>query len=141
MPHYSFLTDPTAEEILRITALYRQADWWPDNAEDPSLVARIISGSHCFVIAETSGVIVGMGRVISDGASDAYIQDVTVDVPLRGGGIGTRIVQMLIHRLRKDGLTWIGLIAERNSHEFYQQLGFKIMPDAMPLLLTTTPMP
>ena len=138
MPQYSYLTEPTPEEIHRITALYRQAGWWPENGEDPLLVSRIISGSHCFAIAETSGLIVGMGRAISDRASDAYIQDVVVDKDSRGVGIGTKIVQMLIHRLCKDGLTWIGLIAERNSHQFYQQLGFEIMPDATPLIHTPT---
>jgi len=52
-----------------------------------------------------------MGRAISDGISDAYIQDVTVLSEFRGQGIGTGIVQEILKQLRDDGLQWIGLIA------------------------------
>lgn len=136
MCHYSFLADPTPDDIKWVTALYRQAGWWPDADDDPDLVLRIVAGSHCFVAASLAGEMVGMGRAISDGASDAYIQDVTVDPAFRGKGIGTRIVETLVHRLRRDGLTWIGLIAERNTLKFYEPLGFGEMPDAAPMLLT-----
>jgi len=102
---------------------------------DPALIRRIISGSHCFVIAVNPDGIIGMGRAISDGASDAYIQDVTVLDGQRGKGIGKKIVQKLVLRLESDGLTWIGLIAERGSQNFYKPLGFESMPDARPMLL------
>ncbi len=99
-----------------------------------SFIERIVSGSHCFAVAVSSEAIIGMGRAISDGASDAYIQDVTVRETERGQGIGKKIVYMLISKLEADDLDWIGLIAERNSHGFYQPLGFKPMPDAKPML-------
>jgi spermidine synthase len=77
-----------------------------------------------------------MGRALSDGVSDAYIQDVTVKKPYRGQGIGTQIIQKLVERLNADGLEWIGLIAEKNSHKFYRRLGFKKMPNSVPMLKT-----
>ena len=104
--------------------------------DDPGLVSSIIAGSFRFLIAGGSDRIVGMGRVLSDGASDAYIQDITVAGDFRGRGLGSRIIETLVDRLRSDGLSWIGLIAERNTHPFYTRLGFKPMPDAMPMLLT-----
>jgi len=135
MPNLKFLTTPTPDQIRQITELYYAEGWMqpaPDNAE---LVTRIISGSHCFVIAVMNkGEIVGMGRGISDGVSDAYIQDVTVKKTYRGQGIGSEIIRKLLERLRADGLTWIGLIAERNSQAFYSRLGFEKMPDATPML-------
>lgn len=135
MPRYHFLADPTSTEIGRITALYRQAGWWTEADDDPEQVARIVRGSHCFLVASTSRGIAGMGRAISDGASDAYIQDVTVDAADRGRGIGTEIVKRIVRRLRADGLHWIALIAENDSHPFYAPLGFRTMPNALPLLL------
>ena len=37
-------------------------------------------------------------------------------------------------RLEADGIGWIGLIAERKTHPFYQPLGFAPMADALPML-------
>ena len=108
--------------------------WWTDAPDDPDLVARIIAGSHCFMIVTSGSEIVGMGRAISDGASDAYIQDVTVNKTYRSRGIGTRVIEKLVERLHQDGLGWIGLIAEKNSYQFYEQLGFKKMPNSVPML-------
>lgn len=105
-----------------------------DNAKT---VKKIISGSHCFVIANIKNKIIGMGRAISDHVSDAYIQDVTVQESFRGQKIGTRIIAMLIEKLNQDGIHWIGLIAEKNASPFYEPLGFTIMPNAAPMLRKT----
>jgi aralkylamine N-acetyltransferase len=95
--------------------------------DNPELVLRIIQGSHCFMVAQDDREIVGMGRSISDRTSDAYIQDVTVKKKFRGQGIGTHIIRMIINRLQMDGVFWIGLIAEKGSHGFYEPIGFKPM--------------
>ena len=98
----------------------------------------MIAGSHCFIIATEGAAIIGMGRALSDGVSDAYIQDVTVTGEYQHRGIGSLIVKKLVSRLQDDGLSWIGLIAERNSHAFYERLDFKLMPDSVPMLIEAT---
>lgn len=134
MIDYSFLQTPTLAEISRLVQLYRHAGWWKEEADDPELVSAIVSGSHCFLVARQTDTIVAMGRAISDRVSDAYIQDVTVDPSFRGQGIGSRMVATLVARLEADGIGWIGLIAERKTHPFYQPLGFAPMADALPML-------
>ena len=115
--------------------LYKEAGWWKETfTDDPSFINNLVKGSTCFVGAFKGERMVGMGRSISDGASDAYIQDVTVKKNFRGQGIGSKIIQKLVERLHSDGLKWIGLIAEKNSHPFYEQLGFKKMSDSVPML-------
>jgi spermidine synthase len=131
---YSFLENPTAENTHQILALYKMEGWWIESADDADLVKQIIAGSHCFIIVEHEGRVRGMGRAISDGASDAYIQDVAVDKDCRGRGIGKEIIQRLVNRLNQDGVNWVGLIAERGSHPFYERLGFGIMPDSTPMV-------
>lgn len=131
---YSFLTNPTTDQIHRIMSLYKQEGWWIESSDDVDLVKRIVAGSHCFVIVEDANLTVGMGRAISDGTSDAYIQDVAVDVNFRGKGIGTEIIKRLLKRLHQEGVNWVGLIAERGSHPFYERLGFGTMPDATPMV-------
>ena len=134
MIEYTFLETPTHVELARLTELYRQAGWWTDDADNPSLVAGIVAGSHCFLVARQAKTILAMGRAISDRVSDAYIQDVTVDPAFRGKGIGSRMVTELVARLEADGIGWIGLIAERKTHPFYRPLGFSPMADSVPML-------
>lgn len=136
MIEYTFLETPTRMEIARLTELYRQAGWWTDEKDDPSLISDIVYGSHCFLVARQEETIVAMGRAISDRVSDAYIQDVTVDPLFRGRGIGSRMVTEISARLEADGIGWIGLIAERKTHPFYQPLGFAPMADSVPMLKT-----
>ena len=133
---YTVLVNPTDDQIRQITRLYRNEGWWTKECDDPKQVADIIAGSHLFLIAEMSDEIIGMGRAISDRCSDAYIQDVTVKKQHRGQGIGSTIVNEIATRLEKDGMEWVGLIAERDSHEFYSRLGFKQMPNSVPMLKT-----
>jgi len=136
MIDYQFLSTPTQTEIARLTDLYRLAGWWADAADNPAVVAGIVDGSHCFLVARKAEAIIGMGRAISDRISDAYIQDVTVDPAFRRQGIGSRMVAELVARLEADGIGWIGLIAERKTHPFYQPLGFSRMADSVPMLKT-----
>ncbi|MFC1887071.1 GNAT family N-acetyltransferase [Thermodesulfobacteriota bacterium] len=134
MPNFTFLENPTLDQIHQIIDLYRSEAWWTEGADDTNSAAKIVAGSYCFVIATVGNEIIGMGRAISDGASDSYLQDITVKASYRNQGVGSQIIERLVRRLNSAGLKWIGLIAERGSHEFYSRLGFEQMPDSLPML-------
>ena len=135
MPDYVFITEADPSGVAQIAALYRDAGWWADASDHPETIGEIITGSHCFLAAMSQGEFVGMGRAISDGVSDAYIQDITVRADRRGQGIARDIVRNLVTKLHADGLHWIALIAERDTHALYRELGFAEMPNSTPLLL------
>ena len=131
-----FIRTPTEEEACRIIEMYRNQGWWQAYDEGRTdFLHRLIAGSHAFVVAEKGGEIVGMGRAISDGVSDAYIQDITVVPSCRKQGIGERIVLALLERLHADGIAWIGLIAEPGSRGLYQKAGFLEMTGSVPMVL------
>ena len=109
--------------------------WWGDDSDDLDHVVRLVRGSYCCCVALCEEQVVGMGRVISDGVSDSYVQDVAVHPDFRGRGIASEIVSRLVSRLRGDGLTWIALIAERGSAALYVRHGFHPMRDSVPLIL------
>jgi spermidine synthase len=139
MPAYRFLKkNPSIDQIEQILRLYRMAGWWTDSPNDRQAAAGIIAGSHCFRVALFQKQIIAMGRAISDGVSDAYIQDVMVNPEFRNKGIASRIVRDLVHQLESDGIGWIGLIAERGSQGFYRRFGFAPMQDATPMLRLKT---
>ncbi len=120
----------------QILALYQAENWWQqdDNPRYLDGVAAIIRETYCFVIASQGEQIIGMGRAISDGVSDAYIQDVTVRKDFRGQGIGKAIINALLEHLKLNGLQWIGLISEPGYERFYQSLGFEVMPSYTPFI-------
>lgn len=108
-----------------IVELYKAGGWWREDAAWRDVIPAMIRGSFCLLVARAgSGDIVGMGRVISDGVSDAYIQDVVVEHAYRGRGIGRQIVRRLTDRCIEAGIDWIGLVAEPGTERFYEPLGF-----------------
>lgn len=126
--------DADPEAVL---ALYRHAGWWQtdENPKYLETVKKIVSDTYCFVIALADGRIIGMGRAISDGASDAYIQDVAVHSDFRRRGIGRAIIGKLVEHLRENRIQWIGLISEPGYEKFYESLGFGKMEGYTPFLL------
>lgn len=118
-----------------IVELYKAGGWWKDEW-DPAGIPILISGSYAFAIAQESltGRAVGMGRVISDGISDAYLQDVVVDPAFRHRGIGCRIVECLVSHCLQAGIRWIGCIAVPQTAGFYLDLGFCEMKGFIPML-------
>lgn len=134
MLYYTNLIAPTPTQIHQILELYAAENWWTADRDRETLLKKIITGSHCFMVAVKSGDIVGMGRAISDGASDAYIQDVTVKKEFRGQGIGSEIIKHIIQTLKKDKIGWIGLIAEKGSAGFYEKLDFNPMDNSCPMV-------
>lgn len=118
-----------------IVGLYQAGGWWDENPANRAIIPQMIRGSFCFLVArEPAGRIVGMGRVISDGVSDAYIQDVVVLDAYRGRGIGREIVRRLTERCIEARIGWIGLVAEPGTRAFYEPLGFHTLAGHEPLL-------
>lgn len=124
-----------AWDVHEIADLYRAGGWWKEEYS-PDELPSLIHGSYLFAVAvhEKSGRAVGMGRVLSDGVSDGYIQDLVVLPPFRGNGVGKHIVGTLVDACKKNGITWIGLIAEPETERFYQPLGFCPMTGHVPLI-------
>jgi GNAT superfamily N-acetyltransferase len=124
----------SAWDVQEIADLYRAGGWW-DETWDPAHLKRLIAGSFLFVVAvdSTTGRAIGMGRAISDGVSDAYVQDLVVHSPMRGRGIGRRILERIVEECRASGVWWISCIAEPGTERFYRDAGFAPMEGHVPL--------
>jgi GNAT superfamily N-acetyltransferase len=124
-----------AWDELEIANLYRAGGWWKEEYDQREL-PRLIRGSFLFAVAvdRKTGHAVGMGRVISDGVSDGYIQDLVVLPEYRKTGIGAQIVSILVKKCVERGISWIGLIAEPDTEKFYLPFGFHPMEGHVPLI-------
>ena len=123
-----------------IADLYRAGGWWKEEYRAEEL-RHLIRGSFLFAVAtdEKTGRAIGMGRVLSDGVSDGYIQDLVVLPGYRKSGIGSQIVSVLVKTCRNKGLTWIALIAEPYTDSFYTPLGFQKMNGYVPMIYQGEP--
>ncbi len=120
--------------ITDLIALYKSAGWWePSFDQNHDFLNNIVKDSAIFAGAFYKEKLIGMGRALSDLASDAYIQDVAVLNEFRGQGIGKKLIQLLIEQLKENSVDWIGLIASPGTSQFYKQIGFKEMKNHVPL--------
>ena len=122
-------------------ALYKDAGWWEEEYDsDTSFIEKLVRNSHVFAAAiDAKGSMVGMGRAISDGCSDAYIQDVVVLREFRGNGIGGEIISSITSKLTAQGIDWIGLIGEPGTESFYEKLGFNTLKKHIPMKYKLNP--
>ncbi len=121
------------DDIIR---LYKDAGWWkPEYDDNTVFIDKIVENSACFIGAFKNGKMIGMGRALSDNASDAYIHDVIVLNVYRKKGIGGRIVKTVVEYLKTKNVDWIGLIGRPGTEEFYRKIGFSKMKDFIPMIL------
>ncbi len=127
--HIEIVTQVPTEAIVE---LYVDAGWWEEGWKE-DVIPAMVANSFLFAAAYHDGEMIAMGRAISDGVSDGYIQDVVVRSDYRGQGLGQAMVKRLVKELRKAGVDWIGLIGQPGTKGFYEQLGFVEMPQFVPM--------
>lgn len=137
-PDFRIVSTWPADDVV---ALYESAGWWREGAAGRAAIPAMIAGSFCFAVAVEAGRAVAMGRVISDGVSDGYVQDVVVLPACRGRGIGREMIALLARTCVSRGLVWIGLVAEPGTTVFYERLGFREMKGFVPMRLPTEGQP
>jgi len=107
----------------QVIELYR-AVGWTAYTNEPNTLRAALSGSTRVVIARRGQRLVGLARVVSDGASIAYLQDVVVNPNDQRIGIGTALVRAALapyDRVRQKVL----LTDDDPAHRvFYEHLGY-----------------
>ncbi len=77
---------------------------------------------------DEDGQVVGMGRVVGDGAVVCYIQDLIVIPKVQKLGIGSMIIQKLkayVESVREEGSTMmLCLMCAKGREPFYEKHGF-----------------
>ena len=125
MTEVRLINDFPDDMLERIIGLFISAKWI-GAGDDTSFLRPALQGSFLTAGAfDENGLIVGVARALSDGCSDAYIQDVVVCPDRRGQGIGRRLIMTLVAGLQEKGVDWIALVGEPGTEEFYQKLGWE----------------
>ncbi|MGO4254168.1 GNAT family N-acetyltransferase [Paenarthrobacter sp. TAF1] len=109
--------------LREVIELYRAVEWVA-YTKDPGNLVRALEGSSTLVAALDGQRLVGLARVISDGASICYLQDILVRPSHQGKGIGRALAERALgdypHVRQKVLIT----DAEPKQKAFYEALGY-----------------
>ncbi len=109
-------------QLKKIHSLLKDAYWCRGIPEET--VAQAISSSLCFGVYQ-AGSQVGFARVVTDGATFAWVCDVIVDERHRGKGLGKELMNRILQHSQLQGLRRICL-ATKDAHTLYTKMGFKV---------------
>lgn len=110
---------------LDLDAIHRflseEAYWSPGVARE--VVERSIAGSLPFGVYGPRGEQAGFARVVTDGATFAWLADVFVLPEHRGRGLGVWLVETILAHPDVQGLRNF-LLATDDAHDLYARFGF-----------------
>lgn len=117
-----FITDlPAREDYWN---LFETSGWNREYGFTAQELHQAISNSWYAVSAYENGLLVGFGRILSDGIHHALIVDVIVRPTHQDRGIGREIVDRLVARCREARIRDIQLFSAKGKSGFYRKLGF-----------------
>ncbi len=93
---------------------------------DADAAAYGLEHSLFHVTVRDGDELIGMGRVIGDGAITFYIQDVIVREDYRGQGIGKAIMERIMIYIARTATECavVGLFAAKGKEAFYERFDF-----------------
>ncbi len=72
--------------------------------------------------------LIGYSAVVSNGVTDAYIQDLMVHPDYQQQGIGRQLMQRTLERLRNEGVYMVSVIyGDAELQKYYEEFGFTTM--------------
>jgi GNAT superfamily N-acetyltransferase len=92
---------------------------------DQALVSAALAGSIAAVVACSEGEVVGMGRVVGDGALYSLLVDLVVHPDHRGRGLGRQMLAALERAVtRTGGRPVLNVVADPDVAGYYLRLGY-----------------
>ncbi|MFE9655711.1 GNAT family N-acetyltransferase [Micromonospora sp. NPDC006431] len=114
---------PTVEEFVAVTT----AVGWTE-AYDPAAIPASLAASLHGVVAVEGDRVIGIGRLIGDGAIYYYLQDLAVVPEWQRRGVGAAILDRLEEWIagRASSRTFVGLFATGESVSLYRRFGYAV---------------
>ncbi|WP_055666000.1 GNAT family N-acetyltransferase [Desnuesiella massiliensis] len=116
---------PLVEEYIQL----RNSIGWKILQYDK--IKKGLDNSIYCVCVEEQGKLIGFGRIVGDGGTVFYIQDIMVKPSYQKQNIGTLIMEKLMYYIDDNCIddAIIGLIAISKLDKFYKKFGFTYNQD------------
>ena len=80
--------------------------------------------SYYHIAVYEKEALIGYIDCVSNGVTDAYIQDLMVHPDYQRRGIGTELMTIMINYLKQKHIYMISVVFEENLKPFYEKFGF-----------------
>ncbi|PKN62924.1 MAG: GNAT family N-acetyltransferase [Deltaproteobacteria bacterium HGW-Deltaproteobacteria-15] len=120
---------PTLDEYRH---LFESTGWTSAITISDNMLKKALDKSWYWVSAFDQESLIGIGRLISDGALYAFVCDMIVLPEYQRKGIGKEILNMLKNRCLEAGIQRVWLFSASGRTEFYIKNGFDIRPHDAP---------
>jgi ribosomal protein S18 acetylase RimI-like enzyme len=123
IPGYQLvMAPPPAADYLR---LRRESGLSPKTRQQGE-AALLGSWAACHVVADSTGEIVGMGRLLGDGGWYFHVVDMAVLPAHQRRGIGDAMLRALLDRIRGTAPpgAYVNLLADPPGRRLYERHGF-----------------
>jgi GNAT superfamily N-acetyltransferase len=127
-------TDPARLDVGLVHRWLSEDAYWA-LGRSREVMERAVAGSLSFAALD-DGRQVGYARVVTDGATFAWLCDVYVDRGARGRGVGKALVAAVDATLTDLGVRRT-LLATKDAHSLYAPVGFEPLTDAHRWLIRT----
>ena len=118
----------TTYSEAEILPLYESAGW-TNYTRDPAMLQKAYENSLLTLAAFDDGCLVGAVRVVGDGASVVFVQDLLVLPQYRRKGIGTALLHAVLERF--EGVYQLHLLTDNTPETvaFYRAVGLVPVED------------
>lgn len=117
----------TAEEYM---SLRKMVGWVQFPLEEAQIC---IDNAYMVLCVRDDDKTIGVVRLLWDGGYIAFLSDVIVDPEYQGQGIGRKLVESCIERLKKDMKPGykvkLTLNSAKGKEPFYEKFGFRVRPN------------
>ena len=117
----------TAEEYM---SLRKMVGWVQFPLEEAQIC---IDNAYMVLCVRDDDKAIGVVRLLWDGGYIAFLSDVIVDPEYQGQGIGRKLVESCIERLKKDMKPGfkvkLTLNSAKGKEPFYEKFGFRVRPN------------
>ena len=120
MIEYKSISNPNKEETLK---LYTSVGW-TNYTKNIDILLKGIQYSLCTIGAFEGERLIGLVRVVGDGHTIIYIQDLLVHPVYQQNGVGQELIKIILTRY--DSVRQKVLLTDTNKRldKFYQKTGF-----------------
>ena len=113
-------------KLENVLHLY-QAVGWTNYTHQPQMLEKSLSHSLAIYLALDGEAIVGLVRLVGDGFSSVFVQDLIVLPTYQRQGIGSRLIKQALGDFKDAYQIQLATEQTEKSLGFYRSLGFETL--------------